>query len=160
MTTRRNAWMVIAAGAVLAAAIVTRTPAQQEYGGRDGACCYPNGSCSQRFESECDAEGGTWHGAGVACQQIACFPNLPPTVVGVSVMEDLSGTLFQYRVFRVWSDGQIDQTWVQFANNCEFDGPICNGVLLAGTCPTDVDRDGDTGINDFLTLLGGWGACR
>lgn len=28
------------------------------------------------------------------------------------------------------------------------------------TCPTDVDRNGDTGINDFLTLLGGWGACR
>ncbi len=29
-----------------------------------------------------------------------------------------------------------------------------------GTCPSDVNRDGDTGINDFLTLLGGWGACR
>ena len=28
------------------------------------------------------------------------------------------------------------------------------------TCPTDIDRDGDTGVNDFLTLLGGWGACR
>ena len=24
----------------------------------------------------------------------------------------------------------------------------------------DTDRDGDTGIQDFLTLLGGWGACR
>ena len=28
------------------------------------------------------------------------------------------------------------------------------------TCPTDIDRNGDTGVNDFLTLLGGWGACR
>ena len=28
------------------------------------------------------------------------------------------------------------------------------------TCTTDINRDGDTGINDFLTLLGGWGACR
>ena len=27
------------------------------------------------------------------------------------------------------------------------------------TCPTDIDRDGDTGIQDFLTLLGGWGEC-
>jgi len=33
-------------------------------------------------------------------------------------------------------------------------------VLIPGTCPTDVNRDGDTGINDFLALLGGWGACR
>ncbi len=24
---------------------------------------------------------------------------------------------------------------------------------------TDINRDGDTGITDFLTLLGGWGAC-
>ena len=33
-------------------------------------------------------------------------------------------------------------------------------VLIPGTCPTDIDRDGDTGIKDFLTLLGGWGACN
>ena len=25
---------------------------------------------------------------------------------------------------------------------------------------TDINRDGDTGISDFLTLLSGWGACR
>ena len=29
-----------------------------------------------------------------------------------------------------------------------------------GTCPSDVNNDGTVGINDFLTLLGGWGACR
>ena len=33
-------------------------------------------------------------------------------------------------------------------------------VILPGTCPTDINRDGDTGITDFLTLLGGWGACQ
>ncbi len=33
-------------------------------------------------------------------------------------------------------------------------------VILPGTCTTDINRDGDTGIQDFLTLLGGWGACR
>ncbi len=36
--------------------------------------------------------------------------------------------------------------------------PPC--VIIPGTCTTDIDRNGDTGINDFLTLLGGWGACR
>jgi len=29
-----------------------------------------------------------------------------------------------------------------------------------GTCPSDVNNDGNVGINDFMTLLGGWGACR
>ena len=37
-------------------------------------------------------------------------------------------------------------------------------VLVASSAlvviPTDIDRDGDTGIQDLLTLLGGWGACR
>ncbi len=67
---------------------------------------------------------------------------------------------------RFWSDGQVDATRVfsnRESNNCTNDPPtVCDGptVLIAGTCPTDVDRDGDTGINDFLTLLGGWGACR
>ncbi len=33
-------------------------------------------------------------------------------------------------------------------------------VILPGTCTTDINRDGDTGIQNFLALLGGWGACR
>ena len=32
--------------------------------------------------------------------------------------------------------------------------------VCAVTARADINRDGDTGINDFLTLLGGWGACR
>ena len=28
-------------------------------------------------------------------------------------------------------------------------------VMVPGTCTTDINRDGDTGIQDFLTLLGG-----
>ncbi len=29
-----------------------------------------------------------------------------------------------------------------------------------GTCPSDVNNDGTVGINDFLQLLGDWGACK
>ncbi len=36
----------------------------------------------------------------------------------------------------------------------------CVVQLVPGkTTYADVDRNGDTGINDFLTLLGGWGPC-
>ena len=34
------------------------------------------------------------------------------------------------------------------------------GVVVPGLCPTDIDRNGDTGIDDVLGLLGGSGACR
>ena len=66
----------------------------------------------------------------------------------------------QFRIFRTWSDGQIDSTWLEHRSQCEINVPPCDVVILPGTCPTDIDRDGDTGIQDFLTLLGGWGACR
>ncbi len=66
---------------------------------------------------------------------------------------------------RFWSDGQVDATRVfsQRSNVCgNSPAEVCSGptVLIPGTCTTDINRDGDTGIQDFLTLLGGWGACR
>ncbi len=71
----------------------------------------------------------------------------------------------RYRVWRTWSDGQVDSLFVHFdgeqgdnaCNVIDTCGPL---VLIPGTCPTDIDRNGDTDIQDFLTLLGGWGACR
>ena len=60
-------------------------------------------------------------------------------------------------VYRLWSDGQLDMTR-HIAGSCvDVQGPC---VMVPGTCPTDIDRNGDTGINDFLTLLGGWGECK
>ena len=31
--------------------------------------------------------------------------------------------------------------------------------IAAGLTATVIDRDGDTGIQDFLTLLANWGPC-
>ena len=122
--------VVIAAGAVLAAVIVTRTPAQQEYG--------PVGP-----------------------------PPPGPTVVSMTVSKDTLGAINaigEYRIFRAWSDGHVDMTYASFQTGApeQCDPPTQCGptVVLQGTCPTDIDRDGDTGIIDFLTLLAGWGACR
>ncbi len=59
------------------------------------------------------------------------------------------------------SDGQ-DVTGVEFllTAGCDLDPSFtCTVVILPGSCPTDVNRDGDTGINDFLSLLGAWGPC-
>ena len=162
--------VVIAAGLVLAAVIVTRTPAQQQEG-IDGACCLGSGDCLFVNPVQCDDVNGTYHGAGVTCQEVACFPALPPTVVAVSVTTSISDQAInfdrRYRLWRTWSDGQVDMTNLLFVssggakgNACVLDqscGPV---VIIPGTCPTDINRDGDTGIQDFLTLLGGWGACQ
>ena len=158
---RNTTTVVIAAGAVLAAVIVTKTPAQQEYVG-SGACCYPGG-CLLSSITPCLQTGGTFIQDG-GCAE--CPPPPGPTVIGTSVTAGTttSGQDKRYRIFRTWSDGQVDSTLVQFevTSNCVvLTDPGCGPVvLLPGTCPTDIDRDGDTGINDFLTLLGGWGACR
>ena len=137
--------VVIAAGVVLAAVIVTRTPAQQE-GGSVGGCCYPGGCADGQTQIECEAVGGTFFGDGVNCLQMVC--NDRPTVVGIY------GTTNQFT--RAWSDGQVDVTVVD-NNGCNGSVTLCTTVLLTGTCTTDINRDGDIGIQDFLTLLGGWG---
>ena len=154
--------VVIAAGAVLAAVIVTRTPAQQEVGA-PGACCLPSGGCHGENEPECVALGGTWLGLSTSCSGSQCPSVAPPTVVSVSVSKDgfpTNPTNTAFRVFRAWSDGQLDGLLVEYGPDCAIGGSTCGPVIIVpGTCTTDIDRDGDTGIQDFLTLLGGWGAC-
>ncbi len=157
---RQSAWMVIAAGAVLAAVIVTRTTAQVE--SAPGACCWPNGACFIESISVCAAVGGVFGGDSTDCASFAC-PTPPPTVTGIAVVPhiDVNGDpTSTTKVFRAWSDGATDVTFVS-SNACGPPG-VCGGPnqVIPGTCPTDVNRDGDTGIADFLTLLGGWGACR
>ena len=101
---------MIAASVVLAAVIVSRTPAQRAVG--------------------IDA---------------TCVPVVPPTVMGVKMHYTGSST---YRVFRTWSDGQIDVTGMQFrfTKGCDLDpSSTCTVVILPGSCPTDMNRDGDTG---------------
>ena len=148
--------VVIAAGVVLAAVIVTRTPAQQE-DGPGGICCLPTGVCDTATQTDCLAAGGSFLGqiggcGGVICATYDVTPQ--PTVTGVTVLRLGSDN---NRLYRAWSDGQIDVILHNDDNPCPGPSQVC--LLLPGTCPTDINRDGDTGINDFLTLLGGWGAC-
>ncbi len=167
---RNTTTVVIAAGAVLAAVIVTRTPAQQESG--VGACCYGAAGCYVTGTGvvDCLQGGGTWIDGGTC---VECPPPPGPTVVAGAVafppIATGGNSLKSSEVavaLRFWSDGQVDATRVysqRIEGSCGgTPASVCDGptVLLTGTCPTDVDRDGDTGINDFLTLLSGWGACR
>ena len=36
---------------------------------------------------------------------------------------------------------------------------VALAFAAGGTCPSDVDNDGNVGINDFLQVLGDWGEC-
>ena len=128
-----------------------------------GATCYVLGNATTN-PHDCAIQGGTYLGDGTTCDE--CTPP-PPTVVATSVTTtsvSTSGDGKFYRIWRTWSDGQLDMTFVSFftATQCDPGGAAQCGpiIMITGTCPTDVNRDGDTGIQDFLTLLGGWGACR
>lgn len=39
-----------------------------------GACCEPNGNCSETDEAECQTLGGTFHGLGSTCEETVCCP--------------------------------------------------------------------------------------
>ena len=150
--------------ALAAYAYVPRSHAQL-VAGLGGACCLDSGGCVDiSNEVACNQVGGVWLGSNTTCVGSTC--PTAPTVVSVSVSKDkfhASEVVRTYRVFRSWSDGQTDMTLVTFSDTgdgCAISNQCGPTVLIPGTCPTDINRDGDTGIQDFLTLLGGWGACR
>ena len=158
--------VVIAAGLVLAAVIVTRTPGQQYgEGGTNGACCLPAGGCADMTETSCTNNGGTFLGDLSFCVSSACVGQLPPpTVTSISTEGFVEGFTMNVFVTRAWSDGQVDVIRYGMGTNpgsCDQSLNPCPPVtIVMGTCTTDINRDGDTGIQDFLTLLGGWGACQ
>lgn len=49
-----------------------------------GACCLPDGSCGQLTLEGCDAFGGAWVGAGIACGAGVCTdePDCPADLSG------------------------------------------------------------------------------
>ena len=79
-----------------------------------------------------------------------------PTAVAMAVVDVGTGN---FRMFRTWSDGQVDTTFVSFSGPCpeSVDGPC---VVLAGSCAGDADRDGIVGVPDLLTTLAAWGPCQ
>ena len=111
--------VVITAGAVLAAVIVTRTPGQEATG--VGVCCYPGGYC-QPVEGNLQAcldNGAIYIPTGVSCDD--CPPPPGPTVTGIAVVPHFDGNgnpTGIARVFRTWSDGQTDITYVISGGNC------------------------------------------
>jgi LPXTG-motif cell wall-anchored protein len=43
-----------------------------------GACCYPDGTCSDSLtQAECEAQGGTYMGDGTDCAHVDCVPAIP-----------------------------------------------------------------------------------
>ena len=160
-TTMRQPITLTAIGAAifavcsLFAIFASQTHAQPE--SLAGACCWSVGSCfPAATASQCVAAGGFYNGDGTNCSDVVC-PTPPPTVVAMSTVELDPGAHY---VYRAWSDGQVDYMRTSYDGACINVGGCGLLVLIPGTCTTDVNRDGDTGILDFLTLLGGWGACQ
>ena len=164
---RNTTTVVIAAGAVLAALIVTRTPAQVEgrlYTGPDGRtwydhptfrnavvppptdrrCCVAStGQCVLTDPITCVMAGGTPGREGEDCT-FECGP-------GACCLADNSCTV-TFDEEQCISQGGIYQGWNPSAD--------CAAVPCQAQCPADLDGNGEVGINDFLILLQLWGPCE
>jgi LPXTG-motif cell wall-anchored protein len=47
-------------------------------GGCVGACCHPDGTCSDNItQAECEDQGGTYMGDGTDCAQVDCVAAIP-----------------------------------------------------------------------------------
>lgn len=60
-----------------------------------GACCFPDGSCAQVLELQCESGGGTFAGIGLSCEQIACNISGAPlfSTAGMLLVVVVLGTL-------------------------------------------------------------------
>ena len=152
---RTTTILLLAIGLLLVGVAVTRTPGQQ-VAGPVGACCYPSGGCVEQGEFGCITTGGTYQDSGTTCAESDCTPL--PTVVSITSAQMQSPQ--DMNVYRQWSDGQLDRLLIRNDSDpCEIVS-LCVLIPAPGICATDVNRDGMTGITDFLTLLEDWGPCR
>ena len=103
--------------------------AQVEEGGHNfGACSRPDGSCALLPEVDCNLQGGVFQGLQVDCISADCFP---VRVVAVTVDKDrVNGTA--YRIFRAYSNGDVDMTWVDLGSGAGVcDEPVrCGPVSI------------------------------
>ena len=67
------------------------------------------------------------------------------------------------RIYRFWSDGGVDVSFREFISQtgCEVakDTPCGPVVLIPGSCPGDITRDGTVATADLLGVLETWGPC-
>ena len=94
--------------------------------------------------------------------QVAAGP-VEPVPVSMSVTQVIvsDGTGWRnWRVFRMWSDGAVDTTWVEFPfqTSCEVEN-TCFQPVIPGTCMSDVNRNGNVDTTDFFDVIADWGPC-
>ncbi len=53
----------------------------------------------------------------------------------------------------------LEESCIAAGGTYQGDNTICEASSCPGSCPADVDGDGEVGINDFLDLLAAWGPC-
>ena len=101
-----------------------------------------------------------------AVGQVAQVGPAMPSVVAAGVHQVIYTTGVGHRatrVYRVWSDGSIDETLVEHSsvsscNVTDVCGPL---TILPATCTTaDLDHNAQVDISDLLGLLAFWGPCE
>jgi hypothetical protein len=97
--------------------------------GTTGACCLPNGTCTDDTSADCAEDGGVFH-PDVDCATYDCGAMPCPA--------DLDG------------DGAVGMT--DLLEVLSSWGPDEGG-------PPDLNGDGDVGMTDLLILLASWGPC-
>lgn len=148
-----------------------------------GACCMPDGTCTEILINDCDAAGGTFQGEGTTCGGVTC-----PQPPGACCITATQGCIYVTDADCITAGG----SWQGFGTNCtsydcfptgacclpsgdcitatEIDcggvggtwagaGISCGGVSCPQPCPSDVDDSGAVDISDLLLLLSKWGPC-
>ena len=88
------------------------------------------------------------------CVSADCFPR---RLVSVTVSRETSTSPQSFRIFRGWSNGDVDMTWADFDPSrgfeCEFVGQCGPIPIIPPPCPTDTNDDGVTNVFDLIDLL-------
>jgi len=96
----------------------------------NGACCLPDGSCTEATGEDCNAAGGIYQGNGSDCASVTCQPPPPTDAEGWRRKGyDLGGTAY-YPFSSVANSGQLGLVWQASDLN--------NAAVLTA----DLDNDG------------------